>query len=282
MPTPPLTGPEKALDTLRNKPQGKRTHTNTLLALQTLIERSPERAAEVMAAARPHLQRWSSSQQVLLGRALFPIDDVRPAFIAALGLLPEVVRPTLEAVAAQPGGAAGFGEALARVNELGSTHPMTFVARTSRAALRLVLREPADPTLLHTMLAADITPALYDRTDHNKALRNGWLAAAVAVAYEIKNIPGGKRRPLGDVLDILMAAGQEMDGTAGLEAVQCAMDLGEPDMLIALLDRGARWEGADGHELMMAVLEAHPAWRRAQLGQVAEAREAFPRKLTKL
>ena len=53
-------------------------------------------------------------------------------------------------------------------------------------------------------------------------------------------------------------------------------------MLIALLDRGARWEGADGHELMMAVLEAHPSWRRAQLGQAAEAREALPRKPTKL
>lgn len=282
MPSPPLTGPEKALDTLRNKPQGKRTHTNTLLALQALIERSPERATEVMAAARPHLPRWSSSQQVLLGRALFPIDDVRPAFIAALGLLPEVVRPTLESLVAQPGGERGFGEALERVKGLGSTHPMTFVARTSRAALRLVLRAPVNPTLLHTMLAADITPELYDWADSNNTLRRGWWAVAVAVAYEIRNIPGGQRQPLGRALDLLLDAGLDIGGVDGQEAVQCAMDLGESDMLVALLDRGAQWEGVDGHELMMAVLEAHPAWRRAQLGQTAEAREALPRKPTKL
>lgn len=262
---------ERALMRVREREQGQRTNIVTLHALRELIRTQPERSMEVLEACRRHLPFWTTEQQVIVGRHLFTQPGpIRTQFIKAIGPMPEQARKTLEALVATDGGHTGFAEAYARVKEFGGAQDSTFVVRTFRAAIYRAMAASNHNTQLLRTITREVPQHVLRGQWGTSSLAQDWWSAAV-VARDQERERQSTAIHIVPALDALMAEGIEpnLPGQPSY-AVQAALCLEDHEALVALLDRGANWQGLDIPLAMEPTLHQHPAWKRTALGQQAQ------------
>lgn len=263
---------ERALVRVRNRPQGQVTQRVTLKLLQELIRTHPERSWEVLEACRRHLPFWTIEQQVIVGQELFVQGGrIRTELIKALGPPGAGAdRRTLEVLVNKPEGHTGFAEALAWTKGMGAMHERTFVARTLRAALmRAMEGNQSHPELLRTMVRHIPRALLRDMRGVDGPAQD-WWSCVVAIRHEEMQMRSGATR-IDWALDVLRDEGVEPQRPGQpCAAVRAAFMLEDHEALVALLDRGADWEGLDVPPTMEPTLHQHPAWKRKALAGVAD------------